>query len=722
LPEKGKRDRVEEEVSQGAPAFQNIGRYRLLGELGRGAMGVVYRAEDPNIGRTVALKTQRLDIQGEEQQELLRRLRQEARSVGVLNHPNIVTIYDAGEQAELFYIAMEYIEGRTLQSMLTPGRAMPTDLVIDIIRQICAGLDYAHARQIVHRDIKPANIMITPEGTAKIMDFGIAKVGSGMTSAGQVLGTPSYMSPEQVRGKPLDGRSDLFSVGVILYETITGQKPFTGDTITTIIYKIVNEEPIPPRDIELTVHPGLAQVMTRALCKNLDQRYQRGWDLARDLMNYKSLSGGVAVLADSSDETMALSTAQLRAQAALAAADAREAMEASAARAAESATPESGQVASAQVASVARSAKTPAVPERAQTAAATQPPMSTTSKVLVAAVALLLIIVGIESRAVWKARQNAAQAAASEHAATSVPPVNTPPKPSPDNPATIPATTPAAPAPDGTAAASSPKTDASASAKKRASKSSPKEVVAADTTTVIPPPTPAATTGQLRVLSVPLGAEVNVDGKAVGTTPITLQDVAPGAHAVSVTKSGYRSETRNVEVERGKRAQVSASLVSSMATVAVNSTPTGAAILIDGSETGKVTPAQVPVAEGAHKLVLKLEGWHSAESGSFTLKPGETYHFSPILSKDTGKLGFFKKVFGGDPANKGTLTIRTQPSGATVIVDGNTYDKQTPISRLLVEPGKHHVTIKHQGYKTMERDITIEKGKVIDLSGPLEKQ
>src|SRR5689334_15846966 len=269
-------------------SLQTVGRYEITGELGRGAMGVVYKALDPTIGRTVALKTMRLDVHGLDAQEMVRRFQNEARAAGVLNHPNIVTIYDAGEEDGIFYIAMEFIEGTTLHEVLTEQRVLATDEVLQLTRQISRGLDYAHSNGIVHRDIKPANIMITGNGTVKIMDFGIAKSGGQVTNTGQVLGTPNYMAPEQVRGKPLDGRSDLFSFGVMLYEMLTGEKPFVGQNVTTIIYKIVNENPIAPRDLDVTVHPGLSAIVTKALAKSPDERYQSGAELIHDLENYKT--------------------------------------------------------------------------------------------------------------------------------------------------------------------------------------------------------------------------------------------------------------------------------------------------------------------------------------------------------------------------------------------------------------------------------------------------
>src|SRR5215469_691773 len=273
--------------------IQTVGRYEITGELGRGAMGVVYKAQDPTIGRTVALKTMRLDVHGLESEDVLRRFKNEARAAGLLNHPNIVTIYDAGEQDGMLYIAMEFIEGTTLQQILVEKRILPTEEVIQIARDVLKALDYAHASGIIHRDIKPANIMITPNGTVKIMDFGIAKAGGGMTSTGQVLGTPNYMSPEQVKGKLLDGRSDLFSFGVVLYEMITGEKPFVGQNVTTIIYKIVHENPIAPRDLDVTIHPGMSLVVTRALSKLPDDRYQSGAELSKDLENYKSVGSSL---------------------------------------------------------------------------------------------------------------------------------------------------------------------------------------------------------------------------------------------------------------------------------------------------------------------------------------------------------------------------------------------------------------------------------------------
>jgi len=271
------------------------GRYEILGELGRGAMGVVYRAMDPVIGRTVAVKTIRLSEEGTglTRSELLARFQTEARAAGLLTHPNIVVVYDAGEENGLYFITMELVEGKSLQALLDGGHAFPVPRVIRILEQTCSALQFAHERNIVHRDVKPANLMLTTDDTVKVTDFGTAKIlqfGSVQQTA-HVMGTPSYMSPEQVKGRPVDGRSDIFSIGVMLYEMLTGEKPFPGQSITTVIYKIVNEDPIPPRQINPSIHPGLNDIVLRALVKEPELRYQSCRELLEDLRNYRALGG-----------------------------------------------------------------------------------------------------------------------------------------------------------------------------------------------------------------------------------------------------------------------------------------------------------------------------------------------------------------------------------------------------------------------------------------------
>ena len=254
-------------------------------------MGVVYKGFDPLIGRTVAIKTMLIEgLSAAEFQEYKARFQREAQAAGILAHPNIVTVYDFGEDSGVLYLAMEYLDGKSLQELVEKQNILPVETIVPIFEQVCSALDHAHRSNIVHRDIKPANIMILNSGLVKVTDFGIAKIMSmGMTQAGQILGTPNYMSPEQVKGRKVDGRSDIFALGVILYELVTGEKPFGGQNITTVIYKIINENPIPPRELDSTIHPGLSFVISKALAKSPDERFQTCRELAEALRNYRNL-------------------------------------------------------------------------------------------------------------------------------------------------------------------------------------------------------------------------------------------------------------------------------------------------------------------------------------------------------------------------------------------------------------------------------------------------
>jgi len=231
----------------GPAPLKKLGRYEITGELGRGGMGVVYSGFDPAIGRSVAIKT----VLAHGDAMLLKRLQREARAVGCLNHPNIVTIHDVGEDQGVFYIAMEFVEGETLERSLSKG-PLPLDVIVPIAEQVGAALDYAHTHKggsVVHRDIKPPNIMISPHGI-KVMDFGLAKLySSSATGPTNVIGTPYYMSPEVWGSAPLDGRADIFSLGVTIYEALTGRMPFTGDRLPTVMRKILEEAPLAPSEI-----------------------------------------------------------------------------------------------------------------------------------------------------------------------------------------------------------------------------------------------------------------------------------------------------------------------------------------------------------------------------------------------------------------------------------------------------------------------------------------
>lgn len=263
----------------------HLGRYEVVSELGQGAMGVVYKATDPLIDRIVAIKTINLSLAQEERDEYEGRFYQEAKAAGRLSHPNIVTIYDVGRSGDIAYIAMEFLQGRELRDILNDDQLLPVSQVIEIVAQVAQGLAYAHEHGIVHRDIKPSNIMVSRDGHVKITDFGIARMASAAvrTQTGMVLGSPKYMSPEQVMGKLADQRSDIFSLGVMLYEMLTGQAPFTGENVNAIMYQTLNSIPQPPSVLNTAVPDMLNFIVAKALAKDLEHRYQNAADLANDL-------------------------------------------------------------------------------------------------------------------------------------------------------------------------------------------------------------------------------------------------------------------------------------------------------------------------------------------------------------------------------------------------------------------------------------------------------
>lgn len=293
---------------------QKLGRYMIVRELGKGAMGVVYEGNDPNIGRRVAIKTARRDVMASSgmADEMMERFLREARAAGALNHPNIITIYDAGEENGIAYIAMEFLEGGDLRDLLDERRRLDIPEIVEIGADICEALAEAHSKGIIHRDIKPANIMIPKSGPLKLADFGIAHVNdSTLTQDGALIGTPHYMSPEQFMGQKLDGRSDLFSVGVILYEMLTGEKPFTGEALSTVMHHVIRTQPAPPSELNFNVPDAVSGVVMKAMSKRPAERYADGRAMGAALRESLKPNPNPAILAgtDNAAEKTTISAA-----------------------------------------------------------------------------------------------------------------------------------------------------------------------------------------------------------------------------------------------------------------------------------------------------------------------------------------------------------------------------------------------------------------------------
>jgi serine/threonine protein kinase len=273
---------------------ERFGRYEILAELGRGAMGIVYKARDPKINRVVAVKTISLVNQAaEEKKEYRERFFREAEAAGRLSHPGIVTVFDIGEEPETHapYIVMEYVPGQTLDKLLLSreDHKIPPEEALQLALEVAEALDCAHGQGVIHRDIKPANILLTREGHAKIADFGVAKLNlANATASGRTFGTPAYMSPEQLNDEPIDGRSDIFSLGVILYTSLTGYRPFQGNSALTVAYKVINRDPVPATVLDNDLPPGFDYLISRAIAKDPSQRYQRGMEMVLDIQELRA--------------------------------------------------------------------------------------------------------------------------------------------------------------------------------------------------------------------------------------------------------------------------------------------------------------------------------------------------------------------------------------------------------------------------------------------------
>lgn len=296
-------------MSTAQPPFTRFGRYRILRELGRGAMGIVYLCEDESLQREVAVKALLLAADSRDMAEHEARFRQEAKAAGGLNHPNIITIHDLGREGDWLYIAMELLQGTELRDLLQQGPLVPA-LAVDIAAQVARGLSAAHERGVVHRDVKPSNIMVVGERHAKVMDFGVARVQASelRTRTGVLIGSPKYMSPEQVGGHPVDHRSDIFSLGSVLYEMVTGKPPFEGAELPKLLNDILHGNPLPASVVRPGLPPALDAIIARCMEKNAAARYQDGRDLARDLMEFRATlvaDGTIVAPADDFEATLA---------------------------------------------------------------------------------------------------------------------------------------------------------------------------------------------------------------------------------------------------------------------------------------------------------------------------------------------------------------------------------------------------------------------------------
>jgi serine/threonine-protein kinase len=556
-------------------------------------MGVVYHAIDPNIGRPVAIKTINLGAvpKAEDQERMRERLFREARSAGILSHPGIVTIYDVEQQDDLAYIAMEYVDGPTLDQILSGPEALAPERIFSIFGQTAAALDYAHGKGIVHRDIKPANIMIAADGTAKITDFGIAKITASeqFTMTGSIVGTPHYMSPEQVQGQTVDGRSDQFSLAVIAYEVLTGEKPYTGEHLTTIVYKIVAEEPPAPRRINASLSASIDGVLRKGLAKKPDARYRTCQEFAEALE---------AACASSKDWHAMVRGGSLSAT-----------------------TVGPGQGMSAVVLPPPRRAV-----RRESTSATSETPSDRKSGFLPFLMATLvaaglLAIVGWETKP-WRGliHPDAPKQAESQ-----------PPQPQPQPETTTPpadATTDTKPSALSAAQAEPPK-DVAPPKEEPVTPAPKKDTHAAPPARRVAPARPAMPQ-TIMVISSPGGAIATLDHEAdtVCTTPCSIE-AAPGHHTIAIAKRGYDVENRDVEVASSPVELPAVVLRAVQGTLMLTSQPEGAAVLVNGKRYAQATPAQINLAPGTYSITVE---WKDGKQSTRTVEIRNGINYQKFLA------------------------------------------------------------------------------------------
>lgn len=567
--------------------MDQIGRYRILDELGRGATGIVYKAQDPAIGRVIAIKTIRLsDFTDEAERDRLReRLFREAQSAGILSHPNIVTIYDIAEENGLAFIFMEYVDGPPLERLLNSHEPLERERFLTFLRQSAVALDYAHKKGIVHRDIKPANILVHESHVAKITDFGVAKILSQqMTQSGAMMGTPNYMSPEQVQGHAVDGRADQFSLAVIAYEVLTGEKPFVADHLPSLLFRIVREDPVPPQRLNPSLAPQVEVVLRKALAKAATDRYMNcvefvealtiacnsnpGWHpMPRSGSQSMPTMGGAAAMEPAGSNPMPL--------------------------------PEQPRFSEPEAPAPVPAEMPVARDPRRDDREGSNPLLKGLAWVLAGIGLLGLLLFGAQKLLL---NRNTEPAPIPSDAQTQSPkpvePLATKPSPvgQPKQPQQ------SAPTDDKAADAPASTTPAGTRA------SNPPPDTSRDSSRDNTPPTPSkANERTVQLLTDPPGAVVTVDGDSSLSckTPCMLS-VALGRHSLNAQLNGYRAFPRVFSVPQD--GDIFLQLNKAVGTLSVTSTPPGASIEINGESQAKHTPALFNLPPGNYHVKVARSG------------------------------------------------------------------------------------------------------------------
>jgi serine/threonine protein kinase len=820
-----------------------IGRFEILSEIAHSDISSVYKATDPESGQTVALKTAKLELLGEQAATVVKNLLEEAEASKILNSHNIALLYGAEEVDGVFCASLEYVQGNSVATMLARKEGFSIWDLQDIARQTCQGLDHAHAKNLVHYTLEPAKIMVSWDGTVKILGFGISTMSAFATQAsGAAPGVLHYMSPEQLRGDPLGAPSNIFTLGAIFYEMVTEHKAFDGEDADQVRQSISEMTPVAPDQVNRKIHPALSQVIMKALSKAPEERYQSGQDLVNDLERCKESATKAAAAAKPGQKAPApqkpapaasappvkpaspavtqpkptfkpavpVAKAPCPPLAAKAAAAGRSGSGVNSASSSGLITPNLDQAApvintspetSVETFSVESFSNDPATmssaaiiePEVEAPKINVDPMMAEAPKAGAGASRSFSEIDELPPlKEVYVAppppppaekppAMDAVHATVFNNAAPEKPKIQprevakkavaeikkTPPQlfafsvagaigiivlivaaiawhihsENADDDAPNQPPAPAASAPAQPSGSANQSTEANANNQTAVQVAPEPVTVAPPAVSVQPkynnnkkkakakPVAPAIVAGQLNVNSTPAGAQIQIDGQndPSWVTPFNIAGLNPGQHTLTIIKPGYATDTRSIEVASGSRSFVSVQLAQLAATVSVTSEPAGAAIWMDGKDTGRVTPAQISVDKpGNHSFAFKKQGYLD-ETSSANLQVGQTFHLSPSLkalgnTDDIRIGGKFKKLFGGsDTAGMGAVSIKTSPKGAQVAINNRILDKNSPVE-LYLDPGNYVLDITLSGFKSIHRVITVEKNGKVAIDESLDRE
>jgi serine/threonine-protein kinase len=710
-------------------------RLELLQQCG-GTVGAVHKARNPKLNRVVALRQLQVPDWLDDAEDLIKRILADARNAGALDHPNIARLLTAGYKGFTVFLTSEFVEGQNIKDYVA-AQKLGIPQIVGLARQLCLALDYAHEKKIVHYALTPSNLKVLPDGTLKILDFGLLREKQLYSpTPAKRLESEHYLSPEQIRNKPVDLVANLFSAATIIYELLTTRNPFAGKHLGEVDRNITDLEPTPASAAHSRVPEAISKVLTKALAKNPSARFQTAAELGNALEEAAngtpakpaSLGAAKAYNDDVSASNGSLSSRGPLGRREPAGAGAKVPVNAvSVAQPPTSPTPAANGTAAA-----APPKPAPVIPITSAKPAAVKPipapSPASQSKPQASSVPPTMVLPAVRPASgtsipakilgQWKLVGAAvvivfvvsAMAISFNHRSR----VSSKPADAPQ------ATEQQEVAVAGTPGATQPEIEVREvtprAGKPKVSKTEPS-------------PMPVAmTTGQLAITSIPDGATISVEGHTTQSwqTPQVLDSLAPGTYKVTLSKSGYASETRNIEIVAGNRASLDIRLNAVKASLTVAGTPSGARILIDGKDTGRTSPAEFSLDPAVHNIALHMEGYFDSAT-DLKLAAGQTVSYSPTL-KPAGRTdnikivgGGFKKIFGGGSSEgMSRLEIKSEPKGAQVIVNGSTLSKTTPLE-IQLEPGNYDITLQKEGFNPVHKSVSTQANQKLKIEETLAK-